>query len=296
MGFYASSCLADEDAHPKNRVVGSERFSFNHARLPASQPPESHQETTLALTIIVSGRHSFWTMDSFSGFNTDPVSLHKYVYVGADPVAGLDPTGEMTITDLMTAWGIIGLLGQFLATPSLAESVPTGTLTLEVSRDTVTKDISIINTYRQRFEDILKLNGIGGVSIEMYLTASSFEAPKGGVWVDYGEDAKYLDAVQHGTHMFPRSFNVTLTTLPISIDIKGIKYDAAGFSNRGGDFMLLDISHASPETLAHELGHCLGHPGISRDDQRENLMYEWNVSGRSHLDPVFKSLLKRFLN
>jgi RHS repeat-associated protein len=38
-----------------------------------------------------SGR--FWTMDTFRGRLTDPVSLHKYVYASVDPVNGIDPTG-----------------------------------------------------------------------------------------------------------------------------------------------------------------------------------------------------------
>ena len=41
-----------------------------------------------------SGR--FWTMDSFEGNQSDPLSLHKYLYAHADPVNGIDPSGENT--------------------------------------------------------------------------------------------------------------------------------------------------------------------------------------------------------
>jgi RHS repeat-associated protein len=39
-----------------------------------------------------SGR--FWTMDSFEGNAAEPLSLHKYLYVHADPVNGIDPSGH----------------------------------------------------------------------------------------------------------------------------------------------------------------------------------------------------------
>jgi RHS repeat-associated protein len=39
-----------------------------------------------------SGR--FWTMDSYEGKNTDPASLHKYLYAQADPVMSRDPSGQ----------------------------------------------------------------------------------------------------------------------------------------------------------------------------------------------------------
>ncbi len=41
-----------------------------------------------------SGR--FWTMDGFEGTQTDPLSLHKYLYAHADPVNGVDSTGHNT--------------------------------------------------------------------------------------------------------------------------------------------------------------------------------------------------------
>ncbi len=42
-----------------------------------------------------SGR--FWSMDSYEGSSSDPVSLHKYLYAHADPVNGLDPSGNSLV-------------------------------------------------------------------------------------------------------------------------------------------------------------------------------------------------------
>lgn len=36
----------------------------------------------------------FWTMDTFEGKNEDPVSLHKYLYAGTNPVNYSDPSGN----------------------------------------------------------------------------------------------------------------------------------------------------------------------------------------------------------
>jgi RHS repeat-associated protein len=40
----------------------------------------------------------FWTMDSYAGNNSDPLSLHKYIYCHGNPVALIDPSGYFTST------------------------------------------------------------------------------------------------------------------------------------------------------------------------------------------------------
>ncbi|MEO5959064.1 MAG: RHS repeat-associated core domain-containing protein, partial [Opitutaceae bacterium] len=48
-----------------------------------------------------SGR--FWSMDSYEGSGSDPVSLHKYLYANADPVTYVDPTGNQTLLQVIVA-------------------------------------------------------------------------------------------------------------------------------------------------------------------------------------------------
>ena len=45
----------------------------------------------------------FQTMDSYEGNNSDPLSLHKYLYCHADPVNGWDPTGHEDLASINMA-------------------------------------------------------------------------------------------------------------------------------------------------------------------------------------------------
>ena len=68
-----------------------------------------------------SGR--FWSMDTFQGWNSTPVSLHKYLYTHADPVNGSDPSGEMTMTQQLTTGFIISLLSSTVAVPAYRQTL-----------------------------------------------------------------------------------------------------------------------------------------------------------------------------
>jgi RHS repeat-associated protein len=53
-----------------------------------------------------SGR--FWTMDTFGGNNSDPPSLHKYLYAGSDPINKTDPSGQIMIPLVIA--GVAGIM------------------------------------------------------------------------------------------------------------------------------------------------------------------------------------------
>src|SRR5579859_3592771 len=48
----------------------------------------------------------FWTMDSYEGTDTDPLSLHKYLYASATPIDRVDPSGNDDIAEVSAAEGI----------------------------------------------------------------------------------------------------------------------------------------------------------------------------------------------
>ena len=44
--------------------------------------------------------------DPFAGNNQDPQSLHKYLYCHANPINGIDPSGQFTLTNVMVSMAI----------------------------------------------------------------------------------------------------------------------------------------------------------------------------------------------
>jgi len=48
----------------------------------------------------------FWTMDSYEGNQSDPLSLHKYLYAHGNPVNGTDPSGHMTLIETLKSVSI----------------------------------------------------------------------------------------------------------------------------------------------------------------------------------------------
>jgi RHS repeat-associated protein len=59
--------------------------------------------------------------DPYAGSSYDPLSLHTYLYCHADPVNGIDPSGEMSMGEVITVTTIIGFFN-FL-TPALNQNM-----------------------------------------------------------------------------------------------------------------------------------------------------------------------------
>jgi hypothetical protein len=54
----------------------------------------------------------FQTMDSYEGSQSDPQSLHKYLYAQANPVNRVDPSGHLSSGESISVSGIQGLLAR----------------------------------------------------------------------------------------------------------------------------------------------------------------------------------------
>ena len=52
----------------------------------------------------------FWTMDSYEGGNNSPLSLHKYIYGSSNPVAFIDPSGQVSLMQMAVTAGISGAI------------------------------------------------------------------------------------------------------------------------------------------------------------------------------------------
>jgi hypothetical protein len=63
----------------------------------------------------------FWTPDSFEGFQTDPLSLHKYLYAHGNPVNRIDPSGKYSTAEQANVSGIQGVMARVIL-PAVARA------------------------------------------------------------------------------------------------------------------------------------------------------------------------------
>ena len=54
----------------------------------------------------------FTQQDTYLGNNSDPITLHKYLYANADAINGIDPSGNMTMLQVGATVGLVGTLAQ----------------------------------------------------------------------------------------------------------------------------------------------------------------------------------------
>jgi len=57
----------------------------------------------------------FNARDAFAGNNSDPQTLHKYLYANCDPVNGTDPSGNFTLIETSITVAIIAVIAAFVA-------------------------------------------------------------------------------------------------------------------------------------------------------------------------------------
>ncbi|MBQ4233234.1 MAG: hypothetical protein II699_08130, partial [Lachnospiraceae bacterium] len=53
---------------------------------------------------------TFTTMDTYAGRLSDPMSLHKYMYANSNPVKYIDPSGHVTLGEVMASMAIMTVL------------------------------------------------------------------------------------------------------------------------------------------------------------------------------------------
>jgi RHS repeat-associated protein len=62
----------------------------------------------------------FMSLDSFEGALADPLSLHKYLYAGADPENKIDPSGHFSLVEMQIANSVRMVLSSISATIGFA--------------------------------------------------------------------------------------------------------------------------------------------------------------------------------
>jgi RHS repeat-associated protein len=62
------------------------------------------------------GTGRFWTRDPWEGNQSDPLSLHKYLYAHGNPVNRIDPSGNMSYSELAITISVVSTLAMNVAT------------------------------------------------------------------------------------------------------------------------------------------------------------------------------------
>jgi RHS repeat-associated protein len=75
----------------------------------------------------------FTQMDTWMGNNSDPMTLHKYLYANANPVNNVDPTGNFSIGSVMATVNVVATLASVSQTSYDFFSDPTQSLSGDAS-------------------------------------------------------------------------------------------------------------------------------------------------------------------
>ncbi len=121
----AFSLLSENPVHPVNHCkILPTQTVINPYRYCGEQYDADLHMYFLRARYMETDRGRFWTMDSYQGRNHDPTTLHKYLYCHADPVNGIDPSGEMTLVEAVAVGSIMGA-SYYFALQSLQSDIQT---------------------------------------------------------------------------------------------------------------------------------------------------------------------------
>jgi RHS repeat-associated protein len=81
------------------------------------------------------GLGRFWTLDTFEGQQTDPLSLHKYLYASGNPVMNTDPTGQYSFGQVLGGIGIASTIASIVI-PAITSGGDPGVI-LDASIDAI---------------------------------------------------------------------------------------------------------------------------------------------------------------
>jgi YD repeat-containing protein len=102
IGQYARTADADQVAQILSYTAYGDLHNITQSQaLTSWQRADGMYDQTTGLTNhILRWREGarFLCLDSYSGNNLSPLSLHKYIYGNANPIMGVDPSGEMAFT------------------------------------------------------------------------------------------------------------------------------------------------------------------------------------------------------
>ncbi len=215
----------------------------------------------------VSGR--FTQQDSFAGFDTDPMSINKYIYGNQDPARVTDPSGNFGLAELSVASGIQSILaaGLDLSKPAIAKSISSDQYLNTLSFYHATRwgiaNVRITSAGKYSFIKISGVvKGLGDVSaseVDNFIVhvkrrwGGSFAGPGGNV---------FLFETNLVSDMSSPSGAGTLRLRRSRLSGQsgtGCRAHAENIDNgEGDDLYVCGNRDSASDTSAHEFGHSLG--------------------------------------
>ncbi len=293
----ASTTITDTyDYDAYGQLLAKTGDTVNHYRYTGEQWDSDLGMYYLRARYLNPNTGRFWTMDSYEGSPSDPLSLHKYLYVHGNPVNGVDPSGhDFQINSVLTSifsgssllatlTGTVGASAAKSALPWLVATVDVVLLYAEelgLDRDNSDRDLQKANEIYAQARIKLKLGTkkkidsnetmrrIGG---DLLLAVPRRRKDP------HTAEEKALTAGQSSDHF-------------TAYYVGGFQ-DDPGLRGLAGNDPAVYVSYwAESKTLAHELGHCLWtesvhYIGDNDEDEANNLMAD-----AKYASPTSKNLL-----
>ena len=99
----ASGALTDTYAYDAfGELLQQTGTTENHYRFAGEQYDAGLDQYYLRARYYDQGVGRFTQQDTWMGRDSDPITLHKYLYANSDPVNHTDPSGQMSLGSMMT--------------------------------------------------------------------------------------------------------------------------------------------------------------------------------------------------
>ncbi|MBL4827248.1 MAG: hypothetical protein JKY66_05980 [Spongiibacteraceae bacterium] len=129
-GLGSTRSLSDENGNITDRydyeafgeVLNQTGTTKNNYKFTGEQYDDDLNQYYLRARYYDPNNGRFRSMDSFSGWEEDPATLHKYLYANVDPVNGIDPSGYFTLSGFSAGYSGFGALST-IALPTYSAAI-----------------------------------------------------------------------------------------------------------------------------------------------------------------------------
>ena len=198
---------------------------------------------------------TFNRTDPFAGNNSDPQSLHKYLYCHANPVNMIDPSGEFSLPQLLFAIALIGILAgiffyQRRSLSSASDNYQNDILAVKCKPIIVTKDDDRYNVARITDPERRDLEEGLTATSEFWKRVAGIELKWDAITFIRSNELANLEDLSEVNNAVSKYY----TNSPVVLAVETIEEITSGATARSRNGFA--IRKASPgHTISHEFGH-----------------------------------------